>query len=155
MMTTPDRGIKKIIVPKSKLPGIFASEEGNKSVYVLKYRFISEDKNRTSHWSPTYKIIAEDTAEEIMNAIVVDNSNKVVNLVWEPQANIPEYHIYVKWNYSSPDSQWQYYAKTSQTNYSIVYAADKTSIKVAVQKPTVQQERFTTATLFENDASLI
>ncbi len=154
-MSTPDRGIKKIIIPKSSLPGIFASSEENKSVYILRYRFISEDKNRTSHWSPTYKIIAEDTIEEIMNAIVVDNSNKVINLVWEPQQNITEYHIYVKWNYSDPESKWEYYAKTSQTNYSIVYGTGKTSIKVAVQKPTVQQERFATATLFENDASLI
>lgn len=154
-MSTPDRGIKKIIIPKAKLPGIFASSEENKSVYILRYRFISEDKNRTSHWSPTYKIIAEDTAAEIMNAIVVDNSNKVVNLVWEPQTNIPEYYIFIKWNHENPQSKWEFYAKTSQTNYSIVYGAGKTSIKIAVQKPTVQQERFDTATLFENDASLI
>lgn len=154
-MATPDRGIKKIIIPKSKLPGVFANSEQNKSVYILRYRFISEDKNRTSHWSPTYKIIAEDTATEIMNAIVVNNTNKIINIVWEPQPNISEYDIYIKWNYSDPSSKWEFYTKTSHTNYSIVYGQEKTSIKIAVQKPTLQKERFATSTLFENDASLI
>ncbi|NDB82055.1 MAG: hypothetical protein EB127_04840 [Alphaproteobacteria bacterium] len=154
-MAVPDRGIKKVIIPKAKLPGVFANSEQNKSVYILRYRFISEDKNRTSHWSPTYKIIAEDTAEEIMNAIVVNNTNKIINIVWEPQPNISEYDIYVKWNHADPTSKWEFYTKTSQTNYSIVYGQGKTSIKIAVQKPTLQKERFATSTLFENDASLI
>ena len=90
-----------------------------------------------------------------MNAIVVNNTNKIINIVWEPQTNVPEYDIYVRWNYSDPTSAWEFYAKTSQTNYSIVYGQDKTSIKIAVQKPTLQKQRFATSTLFENDASLI
>ena len=111
-MPTPDRGIKKIIIPKSKLPGFF----GENRQYVLKYRFISEDKNRTSHWSPTYKIIAEDTPSEILNSMIIDTSNRVINLAWQPQTNIEEYYIYIKWN----NAGWQYYSKTTQTNYSIV-----------------------------------
>lgn len=146
-MTTPDRGIKKIIIPKSKLPGFF----GENKQYILKYRFISEDKNRTSHWSPVYKIIAEDTPTEILNSIIIDTTNKVVNLAWEPQQNIQEYFIYVKWN----NGNWQYYAKTNQTNYAIVYGVDKEYINVAVQTSTIPLERFTNATLFENEGSLI
>lgn len=146
-MATPDRGIKKIIIPKSSLPGFF----GENKQYILRYRFVSEDKNRTSHWSPVYKIIAEDTPTEILNSIIIDTSNRVVNLAWEPQENVQEYFIYVQWN----SGDWQYYAKTSQTNYSIVYAVDKEYINVAVQTNTIPLERFSNATLFENEGSLI
>ncbi len=146
-MATPDQGIKKIIIPKSKLPGFF----GENKTYILRYRFISEDKNRTSHWSPAYKIIAEDTPSEILNSMVVDTTNRIVNLAWEPQSNIEEYFIYVKWN----NGNWQYYTKTTQTNYSIVYDVTKTYIKVAVQAKTIPLERFIGSELFENEGSLI
>lgn len=146
-MPTPDVGIKKVIIPKSKLPGFF----GENKKYILRYRFISEDKNRTSHWSPVYKIIAEDTPEEILNSIIIDTNNKVINLAWEPQSSIQEYFLYVKWN----NGEWQYYAKTPQTNYSIVYDSSKTYINVAVQTSTIPLERFENSTLFENQGSLI
>lgn len=146
-MATPDQGIKKIIIPKSKLPGFF----GENKTYILRYRFISEDKNRTSHWSPAYKIVAEDTPSEILNSMVVDTTNRIVNLAWEPQSNIEEYFIYVKWN----NGNWQYYTKTTQTNYSIVYDATKTYINVAVQAKTIPLERFIGSELFENEGSLI
>jgi hypothetical protein len=144
---TPDQGIKKIIIPKSKLPGFF----GDNRTYVLRYRFISEDKNRTSHWSPVYKIIAEDTPSEILNSMIIDTTNRIINLAWEPQPNMEEYFIYVKWN----NGGWQYYTKTTQTNYSIVYDATKTYIHVAVQTKTIPLERFADAALFENEGSLI
>lgn len=146
-MATPDQGIKKIIIPKSKLPGFF----GENKTYILRYRFISEDKNRTSHWSPAYKIVAEDTPSEILNSMVVDTTNRIVNLAWEPQSNIEEYFIYIKWN----NGNWQYYTKTTQTNYSIVYDATKTYINVAVQAKTIPLERFIGSELFENEGSLI
>jgi len=146
-MPSPDQGIKKIIIPKSKLPGFF----GENRQYVLRYRFISEDKNRTSHWSPAYKIIAEDTPSEILNSIIIDKANKVINVAWAPQDNMNEYFIYVKWN----NGAWQYYTKTSQTNYSIVYDASKTYIHLAVQTKTIPLERFADAILFENEGSLV
>ena len=145
-MPTPDQGIKKIIIPKSKLPGFF----GENRQYVLRYRFISEDKNRTSHWSPAYKIVAEDTPSEILNSLIIDTTNKVINLAWEPQANMEEYFIYLKWN----NSGWQYYTKTSQTNYSIVYSPDKTYIHIAVQTATIPLEKFNNAQLFETESAL-
>jgi hypothetical protein len=146
-VANPDQGVKKIIIPKSKLPGFF----GENKQYVLRYRFISEDKNRTSHWSPLYKIIAEDTPNEILNSMIIDTTNKIINITWEPQENIEEYFIYVKWN----NSGWQYYAKTSQTNYSIVYGLGKEYVHIAVQPKTIPLERFADAILFENEGSLI
>ena len=43
-----DAGIKKSRVLKKDLPTINALQEG----YEIRYRIVSEDKNRTSYWSP-------------------------------------------------------------------------------------------------------
>lgn len=146
-MATPDSGIKKIIIPKSKLPGFF----GDNRQYILRYRFVSEDKNRLSHWSPVYKIIAEDTPSEILNSMIIDTENRVINLAWEPQSNVEEYYIYVRWN----NTDWQYYTKTTQTNYSIVYSPEREYVHLAVQVKTIPLERFPDAALFQNEGSLI
>jgi uncharacterized protein (UPF0248 family) len=83
--------------------------------------------------------------------MIIDKDNRVINLAWEPQQDIEEYYIYIKWN----NAGWQYYTKTSQTNYSIVYPIDKTYIHVAVQPKTIPLERFADSELFENEGSLI
>lgn len=44
--------LKKIIIPLAKLP---ASTTVPNS-FVLRFRIVSEDKNRTSHWSPIYVV---------------------------------------------------------------------------------------------------
>jgi hypothetical protein len=42
---------KKVIIEKGDLPPLSPNGE-----YLLRYRIISEDKNRTSHWSPIYTL---------------------------------------------------------------------------------------------------
>jgi hypothetical protein len=42
--------IKKVVIPSANIP---ASTTVPNSV-VLRFRIISEDKNRASHWSPIY-----------------------------------------------------------------------------------------------------
>ena len=42
--------VKKAIIQKESLPPVDSESAG----YVVRYRIISEDKNRTSHWSPTF-----------------------------------------------------------------------------------------------------
>lgn len=43
-----DQNIKKVVIKNLDLPEILTKEQG----YLVKYRVISEDKNRSSHWSP-------------------------------------------------------------------------------------------------------
>jgi hypothetical protein len=47
-----DAGIKKVIISKKNLPSIFGTDQK----YVVRYRIVSEDRNRTSHWSAQYKL---------------------------------------------------------------------------------------------------
>lgn len=51
-MPTPDPGIKKVTVPLQSLPDL----DPGKTKYLVRFRFVSDDKNRVSHWSPTQEV---------------------------------------------------------------------------------------------------
>jgi hypothetical protein len=48
-------GLQKAIYPKESLPTVMQLESGLLGYYV-RYRVISEDRKRFSHWSPVYAI---------------------------------------------------------------------------------------------------
>lgn len=50
-----DANIKKVRIPYADLPPINASSEG----YNIRYKFVSDDRNRTSHWSPLYIVVPQ------------------------------------------------------------------------------------------------
>jgi hypothetical protein len=54
-----DQGIKKAIILSENLPNTL--QPINK--YVVRYRIVSEDRNRRSHWSPIYYIGLEEDEE--------------------------------------------------------------------------------------------
>ena len=45
------RGQQKVRVPRTDLPEVSRLSDGTYG-YVVRYRIISEDQNRFSHWSP-------------------------------------------------------------------------------------------------------
>jgi hypothetical protein len=51
-MITPDPGIKKVTVPSQDLPNLGQGQ----TKYLVRFRFVSDDKNRVSHWSPTQEV---------------------------------------------------------------------------------------------------
>ena len=51
-MATPDSGIKKVTIPAADLPDLPVGS----TKYVVRFRFVSDDKNRTSHWSPSQEV---------------------------------------------------------------------------------------------------
>lgn len=139
-MPTPDSGIKKVIVPKESLPAIFGSEHK----YIVRYRIISEDKNRFSHWSQQYKITAP-TISQINYSVVVEQDVNIIRLVWQQPINMSDFDIYVKWN----NGDWELSGSASMNNYTTLIKSGATSFAFAVQAPTFPKQRFTNATLFE------
>lgn len=51
-MATADSGIKKVTVPSADLPDLPVGT----TKYIVRFRFVSDDKNRTSHWSPSQEV---------------------------------------------------------------------------------------------------
>jgi hypothetical protein len=79
-----DSGIKKAKVVVAELPAISSETEG----YSLRYRIISEDKNRVSHWSPLYLLKPEYTF--VPGSIKFSSTipeevelSKVINISWD------------------------------------------------------------------------
>lgn len=134
-----DAGIKKVIINKTSLPPISGDNQG----YVLRYRIVSEDKNRYSHWSPQYKI-STDPVATINHSLIINQSSNTINLVWDAVDNISNFDVYT----SIDDGAWVYSTTVSGTSYSALINPANSHIQLAVQIPTYPKNRYTAATLF-------
>lgn len=97
-----DAGIKQIRIPKSEFPIVQITTTTNELLereevaglhYDFRYRIISEDRNRSSHWSEIIRYAMPNTTTPLTNVttpfpytapsrISVANVSDVVNLVW-------------------------------------------------------------------------
>ena len=64
-----DAGIKKVIIKKASLPALDSDKVG----YVFKYRIVSEDKNRTSQWSPI-NIVIDDSITSVSGSLQIGSN---------------------------------------------------------------------------------
>ena len=106
-----DQAIKKATVPKADLPAF----NGKTNKYSVRYRIVSEDKNRYSQWSPYYSLSVDPTLPVKCSVSV---TNRVVDMVWENKGDqiIVSYDIYFK--YGSED--WKYMETTFTNQYKTI-----------------------------------
>ena len=144
-----DKNIKKVVIKKNSLPGPI----GNNTTldYNIRYRIISEDQNRFSHWSPISTLVVNDTGDEtgfdpnnivatsIPYNIDINNQAYIASISWtmpsllitdptpeeqivqQMQAAISEFDVYVQWKTGSALSNWIWVGKSTGTSYSISY----------------------------------
>jgi hypothetical protein len=145
--------IKRVIIPKAKLPAY----SGDTESYIVRYRIVSEDRNRNSHWSPQYKLpvlpyIDNDTPA-VNFAIGLDATKKIISIAWTPTADINnEFDVYLKWD----SADWVYEKRVLAPAYTVLAKQGATSVKVCVQIPTFPTKKFEHAKIFEsNSISLV
>jgi hypothetical protein len=144
-----DSNIKRVVLKKSELPGPI----GNNTTldYSIRYRIISEDQNRYSHWSQITTLEVANTNTEtgfdpnntagtnIPHNVNIDKTNHVASISWTmpsllitnpteaekilqaTQAAITEFDVYVQWQTSSIWSDWIWVGKSTGSNYSLSY----------------------------------
>ena len=134
-----DAGIKKVTVKSAELPYVqftttynsgAARQEIDQLYYNFRYRIISEDKNRFSHWSSTEKIVMPDVSSGKNNAntqafpytgapyiSTIKDANNAVTTIWNKKTDaessdfekifnkIGVYDIWIRWNANSTTSQ--------------------------------------------------
>lgn len=136
---SPDSGIKKVIILKSDLPSVFGPE--NK--YVVRYRFVSEDKNRTSHWSPQYKISPLPKPNVAYSTTISEDKN-IITVVWDNVVGISQYDIFASWS----GGDWQYVSTVNNNTFVSLKRPGSSSVVFAIQMPSFPRARYESSTLF-------
>ncbi len=117
-----DSGIKKVSIPTKDLPSINPNTEG----YEIRYRIVSEDKNRTSHWSPIHIVKPEFTY--VPGTIHANSTSDIVTVAWNDvdiykgstyirTAN--EYDIWVMWD-RDDGGDWLYRSRVAGTGVTLL-----------------------------------
>lgn len=136
------RGQQKVILTKETLPAV-SKLSNDLYGYVMRYRIISEDQNRFSHWSPIRELPIPEPAE-VAGAIVVNGS--IVQAVWDDEEDRPNYDVFVSFN----ESEYFYHGTTPTHQYSFIAEYDAISVQVAVQIESTNKERSSFLTIFES-----
>lgn len=110
--------VKKVTIPNADLP-IVNNQVGG---YAVRYRIVSDDKNRVSHWSPTYYIDALYTYVN-GNISTPSKAGDIVSVAWDKVeikkgdnsiGKIRDYEVWVRWD-KGDGGDWIYDGK-AQTN---------------------------------------
>jgi hypothetical protein len=126
--------VKKVTITKEDLPPLTPNGE-----YLIRYRIISEDKNRTSHWSPIYTLDAKSFIEEVSGDLQISNSSLAINTVWEAADISSSYDIFVSfgiYDVGSATIAWDsyvYHGSSTSTSYSFLRPTAVTDIRVKIQ----------------------
>ena len=114
-----DSGIKKVIIKKASLPALDHDKVG----YIFRYRIVSEDKNRTSQWSPI-NIVLDNSITSVAGAVLGIGS--IVSAVWGDELNRPKYDVFVGfdgataiYHGTTPIHSYQF-IKTGTTNVRVI-----------------------------------
>lgn len=100
--------VKKAVIRASSLP--LVSPENK---YIVRYRIVSQDQNRFSHWSPIYNIDALPIdQEEIQGSISYNSGTRQVSIGWTDEVK-PPYDIFLQVD----GGAWKYLATTTNTSY--------------------------------------
>jgi hypothetical protein len=125
--------IKKFKTPANDLPPVNSITEG----YSLRYRIVSSDKNRTSHWSPVYLILPDQTF--VPGTIEFNKAGSIASLVWDAVTitkiedavtytigKAAEYDVWVRWDRGGGNGDWLYKERLLTTSLSIPIPSEYT-----------------------------
>ena len=113
--------VQKAIIQKESLTPI----DSNTSAYAVRYRIVSEDKNRTSHWSPIFVTNAVPI-QSVSGALSITET--IITMVWGDELNRPSYDVFVKFD----SGTFIYHGTSTVHSYSFLNTGT-TSVHVKVQ----------------------
>jgi hypothetical protein len=119
----PDEIIKKVKINQDDLPTINSITQK----YDVRYRIISEDKNRTSHWSP---IVNVDPQYTYVSGNINIVSSGITTVAWDA-VNIKignqiikqakDYDVWVRWSKTNANGDWNYIQRVSGNSITLVH----------------------------------
>jgi hypothetical protein len=144
--------VKKVTIEKKDLVPL--SPEGK---YLLRYRIISEDKNRTSHWSPIYSLDLANMLVSVTSSIEVTDTNILVS--WGDANERSSYDIFASFGTLSGGTinyEPYYYSGSSPIHSYSFKKKDGayTHVKIAVQIAGIEKITSPTLTIANNSKLL-
>jgi hypothetical protein len=115
--------IKKAKVLRNNLPAIDSTTE----TYSVRYRIISEDKNRVSSWSSVYSVDPNYTY--VASKINISSASGVVRVAWDAVTvkigtnvigQAKDYDLWVKWGQANGLGDWNYVGTLSTNSATLV-----------------------------------
>jgi hypothetical protein len=140
--------VKKVTIEKKDFPPLSPNGE-----YLLRYRIISEDKNRTSHWSPIYKVDVSNFIDPVFGDLQISNNDRAINAFWEASDIASSYDVFVSfgiYNVGTATISWgsyAYHGSSATTSYSFLRPTAVTDIRVKVQLSGIEKEVNDTLTI--------
>ena len=154
-----DKNIKKVILSPDKLLSANVEEGSLVAKYLVRYRIISEDKTRTSAWSPKYAVESR-TVQNIIGPVTVPytifSNGDRLTLSWTTPDTLtsPTFDIYVSW--STDNSVWTDYSfagTVSADSFTIAVQSGKKYVKFWTQITTFPKNKSNAAKLFETTSA--
>ena len=136
------RGQEQVRVPKSDLPELSKLANGNYG-HIIRYRVVSEDQNRFSHWSPIAQLEVP-AVTQVEGDVGV--SGNIIQTVWSDEENRPNYDVFVDFD----NSGYSYHGTTPIHTYSFLSNISYSTVQVAIQVASIEKERASSITIFES-----
>jgi hypothetical protein len=145
---------KKVTIEKKDLPPL--SPDGE---YLIRYRIISEDKNRKSHWSPIYTIDGLPFIEDVESTITTTLQD--VAIVWGDENKASTYDIFVSFKVGGTWRPYVYHGSSQGHSYSFLQpywpaaiGFEGTDVRIAIQLAGIEKNRNELLTISVAEKSL-
>lgn len=150
------QNIKKVIVPPENLLAVNVADDLNSQVsqYLVRYRIVSEDKTRTSSWSPIYHVMSRTISDiltgQTVKYVVMPYGDRIeVSWVIPDVLKITSYDVYVQWQDASNnpigksgDTNLYPYVDTSTTGFLSIPVPTNLTTTVKYAKIWIQASTF-------------
>jgi hypothetical protein len=140
---------KKVTIEKKDLSPL--SPQGE---YLLRYRIISEDKNRTSHWSPIYTLdatkvpVGDGTTKSLIRSVTsnIEVTPSEIVVTWGDENKSSLYDIFVSYKIGGTWASYFYHGSSSTHTYAFlqpmvatVVGSEHTDVRVTIQIAGIQK----------------
>ena len=137
------RGQEKVIVTKEDLPPVSRLSDDSYG-YIVRYRIVSEDQNRFSHWSPIREIPLPEVTP-VDGSLSV--SGDIASLTWGDDEGRPSYDVFVKFD----DNEYFYHGTTSTHQYQFLIENAATTVQASVQIASTSNQKAFEIEIFESN----
>lgn len=131
-------GIKNVVVFRQDLPAVNSNNE-----YIVRYRIVSDDKNRYSQWSPIFLVQGNDVTQVDAEAVL---SGRVISIVWNDPEPRSAYDVFIRFD----SGDYFYHLRTNTNSYSFI-SNGETSFQFLIQAESMAKQVNESIKIYESE----